>query len=243
MAEGKTSSPMIDVEGVQYYAISRDHDQLPDIITGTKISKKIASTLQMKGFSIRRSVFFDDVEFERANQARASRTFAIINHLNVIDHAIEDSGWEAEKTYYESRYEYPAKDLIARIKGAAKDSPSIRISADGKRVLYYEDNKRKSIKLLGKDRDQDYPSCEVLDACVYEDKLSGGVDAAITVLPESYRDQQNRVKKLFEIIGKVPPVLTVFFKPDGKIVEIDQWSDATAEISEVLQDHINSKER
>lgn len=77
----------------------------------------------------------------------------------------------------------------------------------------------------GKAGKSDHPSCEVLDAVLYTQKLQTAT-GAVTVLPESYFEQQTKTRKILQAVGVLTPrVLVVCHDHHGSITKTQYWGE------------------
>jgi len=102
--------------------------------------------------------------------------------------------------------------------------------------ILIEKSAGKRIKLFGKNDNLNYPSCELLDVCLYQEKLLLA-DVTITLLPIRYKTQQEKVKKLFSLLHEDPSIIVIYFSTEGNIAEIDHWSNKTKSLKDVLNNY------
>ena len=95
--------------------------------------------------------------------------------------------------------------------------------------------KQQKIRLKWYASHPDIPSCEVLDFTLYKEKLEES-DATITILPESMKDQQNKVKKLI-LLTKNNANIIVLFHNWETLSSSDYWW-SSSEIKEIYDDLI-----
>jgi len=125
-------------------------------------------------------------------------------------------GFEPKHVIYESDLMKKGEELIIGLKekGLTKDH-------QGRARL-----KQGWIPLQGKAGITNYPSCEVLDAVLYQQKLSewGG---AITVLPHGYQEQQGKTKTIFQAVTgiKTPNILVFYHNKESEVIDVDYWGE------------------
>lgn len=131
--------------------------------------------------------------------------------------------------WYESKFleegEKVIKNLIAKVE--LSGGKNFRMSQDGKSILSGSGKNRQRINLFQemsqynsqKDvhENVDVPSCEVLDFCCYLKKKEYGT--AITVLPISFKGQQERVLKLAELADEKLDLIILYTKGE-KVEEV-----------------------
>ncbi len=145
--------------------------------------------------------------------------------------------WEHWK---ESDFISSGFELIERLKEKLKNSSGPKVQENGKKITFKVESKKRTIglyqtiKIFNPQRQShetiEVPSCEILDLAVYLKKRERGL--AITVLPESFRLQQERVFSLMKILGIEMDVIVVYTK--GKKV----FNIETPFNSEILQESV-----
>lgn len=89
-------------------------------------------------------------------------------------------------------------------------------------------------------QNQYIPSCPVLDACVYMDKLSES-DLAITILPATFRSQQEEVRTLFRILNEEPNVIVVYTDPEEQTtVSVEAWHDCSQQLATEMEEYLQA---
>lgn len=243
----------VDIEAGHYYAGQKVYKGYPgrdypvggpgkevvgsQILQGIRVAQGIISEFERTGLTVGRSLFVDDTALMSYWQGKADQGMIETRVIGVTTQQIMDSGYKPHLEFRESKLEEPARELVAVIQKRVKESDEYVLSSDGRKIKYKESGKTQSIVLLGKDNDPydpDYPSCDVLDVVLYRERLRLAPTVA-TVLPESYKPQQERVKKLFEILGEEPSVVVVYFSEEGAISEIDPWSEGARDLAETIQ--------
>ncbi len=207
---------------------------------GLLIARSIRTSLAQQNIPFQQILFVDDVDArEQQNQTtdRWRWELFIQRPLQQIRYDEKDI-----KIYEEHEFIYPARELILRLKEETIKTPNSRMSEDGKSIIFGTGKRRQYIRLTGYkgrlygDEYPDLPSCEVLDLCAYRKRLSE-MEETVTILPLSFKPQQDRVRKLFELLQEDAKVTVGYHDEEGRIVQVDQWhaqhtptSDKIAEI-------------
>lgn len=203
----------------------------PEAATGRDIALLVEASLKEKGYSAELAFLVDDVslhkEWKHSSQLRYVESRGI---ARTLQEQYLDQGYSplAGNRMQESRFVDKGVAVVERIKAAIANSEDFRLSEDGNSLIYREDGQKKRIKLMGYLGDQALPSCEVLDLAVYEEKLSRA-DVAVTVIPEVYKGQQERVHKLMSIIGEPTPIVIIYFNDEVRVVGVEAWDESLAE--------------
>ncbi len=140
----------------------------------------------------------------------------------------------------------PGLEIVKRLTSGSTNNPNYRISKDGRNLIYGTGDQSQSIPLLGyhlyspdKARNEDYPdlpSCEVMDMATYRKRLKE-TGQTITLLPEWYAAEQDRVRKLFELLGEAPPIVTALYDERGIVTNVTDWSNGYLEgLTELVRD-------
>jgi len=225
----------IIIEAAHFYAgddISQK-ELLLELQESIKIAKNSITILEKKGFFIERSLFIDDTEWADIWKGEKRKIHLESKSINGVRQAIVNEGYIPTFDFIESHFEHPAKNLAIDLLHLASKSEQFEI-VEEQRILI-EKITGKKIKLFGKNDNLDYPSCELLDLCVYQEKLFLS-DVTITILPISYKAQQEKVKKLFLFLKKEPPIIVIYFSTDGSIVEINHFSNKTKLFNAILEE-------
>lgn len=242
----------VDIEAGHYYAGERVYKGYPGmhypnggpgevvvgphILGGIQIAQRIITSLENTGFTAGRSVFVDDTALMSYWRGKQDKGLFEARVVGVTSQQIYDSGFRPFVQFKESELESPARDLVTDIQERVAVSEHYGLSSDRRKIKYKEQGKVQSVTLLGKNNepfDPDYPSCEILDLILYRKRLLLA-PVVVTVLPESYKPQQERVKKLFEILGEKPAVVVVYFNGEGAVTEAESWSKASEEIADTI---------
>ncbi|HVF69908.1 MAG TPA: hypothetical protein VNA13_05080 [Xanthomonadales bacterium] len=243
----------VDIEAGHFYSRERVYQGYPDvnypeggpgeivqgphILQGIRVAQGLIKILEEKGITSGKSLFADDTALMSYWSGKENEGMVVARTIGVTTQQIYDSGYTPHLMFRESELEDPARHVADRIKEYVSKSDKYTLSEDGRKLKYKENGEPHSIKLFGKDNepyDPDYPSCEVLDLTLYQKRLQIA-PAVITVLPEHYKSQQERVKKLFEILEEEPSVVVVYFNEEGVISEVDPWSDGARNLAETIQ--------
>ena len=221
--------------------ILTDEVASPEILMGIHIGTEIMHVLENLGVTSQRAAFIDDTllanhPVERAGDLYGDFAIRRSIYQQLTSQGYTKAGWTPRVEYRESNVRAQAHEIVAALQDNSPQTGDYWLSQDKRKLKYKENGKTKSITLLGKegyDYDPDYPSCEVLDLAMYKQKLHSA-QIAITVLPQRYKSQQDRVKKLFLLLHETPPIVIVYFDQTGKISDIDAWSDEVLSVREAL---------
>lgn len=130
--------------------------------------------------------------------------------LNIKDYleVLREHGFNPDRVVMESSMRDPAERLITEL----SVRELTKVKKDGKVLVKGEDTilLRKS-RILGNG-----PACDALDAALYIQKRKEA-DVCLTVLPESYRDQQLRVKKVLALLGEQVPIINIFYNEERAV--------------------------
>jgi hypothetical protein len=121
------------------------------------------------------------------------------------------TGITQSELYYESNFEAAGRDLVAQIQTMTLPE-GYRLSQAGDKLKIGSGKAVKTIRLQGYTdiEDPTFPSCEVLDLAWLQKRLSLAPEA-VTVLPEEFADQQERVAVLASLIGIDPSTYSTVF--------------------------------
>lgn len=198
-ATGADTSPPILIEAGHFYA---DKGPGPEAIQGISVAISLLGLLdEQRG--VLKLLFVDDLIPLSPQDLHSAVNSGI---TRVIDH-----GFKPDHTIYESELVAPAQASLDQLSLAGKTKDH-----KGRTML-----KKGWVPLTGKGGNSRLPSCQMLDAVLYQWKLSraGGV---ITVLDKSYYEQQQQTRKVLEAIGIINPnILIVLF--DKNQVTADYW--------------------
>ncbi|MBI5123019.1 hypothetical protein HZA75_04125 [Candidatus Roizmanbacteria bacterium] len=218
------------IEAAHFYA--GDIDTLSsELVQGVQLANKLIKILNNKGYTTESSLFIDDTALAAYWNGENKRIIFESRSIRVIQEQIMDAGYAPAFHFIESHFEKPARMLAEQVVKIVKKHKQYQLSEDGRKIIDKESDKR--IKLFGKNGNSSYPSCEMLDLCLYQEKLLLA-DIAITILPKSYKSQQEKVKKLSALLQLQPAVIVVYFSEDGKVSEVDFWSEKLQEVGETL---------
>lgn len=190
----------------------------------------IGERMSEQGHHIGLSVFVDDI---LASQRPAGRFWQAMGRGRGEQLAADLTDMIAEEHQITTHFNYmqesdmiePGRAIAEELMKCAETTDGVSISQgeNSVKLRYREDGKRKSIKIYGYGEHADLPSCEVMDLACYQHKTSRS-ELAVTVIDEGYRGQQERTKKLAELLGWELPVITVFVDANGNTVDILYWS-------------------
>lgn len=208
---------IVEVEACHFYA-SQATD-LGELKESAKVANEILTHLEQKNLSVKveRSLFIDDLSnkqhIEDLLQEKIPYAFPMANIVNIVKQA----GYQPNHIILESSKIPKAQKLLEelRTKGLTK------LDQQGKVRL-----KSQWIALTGKAGHPSCPSCPLLDAAFYLDKLAKA-DIAITILPKNYKSQQAQTKEILRAVGlEKSLIVVVYFDPkNSEIQTLDYWGD------------------
>ena len=202
---------------------------------GLKIARSIKLSLAEQGISFQQVIFADDVsnkEYQLQPHMNKEAQLLIEHFRQAPAELIRVKENEPEiKIYWEHGFIESAQSMIGKLKEEAIRSSFCRLSKDQKSIIFGAGKNRQSIRLIGySGKLPDLPSCEVLDLCMYQEKLIRGGET-ITILPVGYKPQQDRVRKLYELLGEEARVTVGYYDNEGKLVEVNQWHSQPTQVS------------
>lgn len=182
-------------------------------IAGAQVAVQILGLLEsMWGMRATTMLFVDDV-INKESEVGGGMEWGQIVQSTIVPGAIatlQMMGFPPDQVVMESELIGVGQSGIARLieKGLAK--------AD--KGTGWAKLKDGWVPLQGK-AGMSIPSCQMLDACLYDRKL-GMYGGAITVLPANYRDQQIQTRKIVQAITGVnkPNVLVLYQSVRGDVV-------------------------
>jgi hypothetical protein len=196
--------PPIVVEAGHFYA-NREPDA--NVEVGALLGVGVLGFLEQAGIKTSAMVFVDDLVNRPEELPGSLEQIYIQSGLDKI----ATTGFKPSLIVNESSL-IPRGDEIIRqleIGGKTKENK-------GRTML-----KNGWVPLTGKNGKSTLPSCQTLDAALYEQKISdhGG---AVTVLEKSYARQQQQTKLVLEAMGVINPnILVLLF--EGEDVDIEYW--------------------
>lgn len=199
-------NPSIVVEAGHFYA-NREPDA--EVETGTLLGVGVLGFLGQIGAETSTMVFVDDLVNKPEELSGSPNQVFIQAGLNMI----ANLGFKPKSIVYESQLIAKGGKIISQLERTNKT----KVHKD--RLML----KKGWVPLTGKNGDSTIPSCQTLDAALYEQKISehGG---AITVLERSYAQQQHQTKLVLEAMGIINPnILVLLF--EGEDVDIEYWGD------------------
>lgn len=213
-------NPSIIVEAGHFYG---DHGVDDGVLEGVQYAMGIIEYMQ-NDVSLKRMLFIDDV----GNHGDGEQ---VVDNIRYGIAAIASLGFVPDQIILETQ-------LVPSSRIALSD-----LITDGKvksqkiKVDFARDHNASSygfrdmlkdgwLPLTGKAGIQDHPSCSLIDAVLYKQKLEvhGG---AVTVLTERGTHQQQRATRtILAAMGLVNPnVLVAYVASPGNTVELDYWGD------------------
>lgn len=214
----------ICIEAAHIYADEFEPNSSIDKQLGVdqSIHQEVFDTLSRAGLLLANSVLIDDVNMVQKHTVEDRwRADAFTNRaLGVLCELFSP---DLDLVIKESHGFIPAKDCCSKLIKVAKEK-GIKIIHDEKGVwLEGEliDTKDNKIRIMGKEDDPNYPSCNVLDFVAYNRKFKVA-SVAITILPIALKEQQKRVKAIFNLLGANPPIINVFYDKNAR-KEVYSW--------------------
>lgn len=177
----------------------------PDInrwFCDTPEAKRLRDIAEYFGDSAVRVALLDDIaqNQKRKESSENHWRFALFNAI--AEEALK-LGTAADYTYRESAFEQAGRGIVSRIH-AMELPQGYRLSQDGNKLKLPKGMVpgTKTIQLRGFQGvgDPTYPSCEVLDTAWLQKRLEIA-PKAITVLPSSLENQQERASVIAELVG------------------------------------------
>jgi len=172
--------------------IYTDHTPGKEHEIGAKIASVMDGFLSWPDYVVENWLFIDDL----LDHNPEGKSFDLVGYLEFL----EGFGFIPDKIVHES-------DLISDAEKHFSKLEYFHLITKGKDGVYLKDG-NKTLK------EGEKFSCSLLDACFYLKKLKCA-DFTITILPESYKDQQSSTKKILKSLGKnTSPILNVFYTED-----------------------------
>lgn len=196
--------PSIGVEAGHFYA---NQEPNTEVEAGVLLGVSILGFLEQAEIKTSAMVFIDDVVNKPEESLAPPEQIYIQSGLGKI----ATMGFKPDLIVCESAL-IPRGDEIIR-----------QLKMGGKTKEYKDRTMLKNgwVPLTGKNGKSTLPSCQTLDAALYEKKISehGG---AVTVLEKSYARQQQQTKLVLEAMGIINPnILVLLF--EGENVDIEYW--------------------
>ncbi len=205
-----------------------------ELFENVRLGKVISDKLE-NSFFVKKTLFYDDTSLLGRNPDARDSGREHYASVGLSYTQAREVGYEADNIILETDIVSKAKQNIELILGVISKSQVYRLTENGKKILYKENGKKRSIDFHQTINNETYPSCDFLDLSVYQEKLKTS-DIAITILPEGYEKQQDRVRRLFEILDKKPNVIVVLHNSEGKITKINSWNpEQTHEVENTLR--------
>jgi hypothetical protein len=218
------------VESSHTYAFDRENHEV--IVAEAEIANSIAKGLESSGYDTSKVVMLDETapmtkykysmdqihlgrflarEFSLI-QDKLPNKFSVIPESKYIDGA-EESISELTQVILDQAYEQIRTNV-------AKDRIYVGPKKDRMQINLYQNI---NVNTDGVEKTVQIPSCDVLDMAAYKDKLEEA-EIAITILPEIYKTQQERVEVLFKIIGAEPNIVNVYINSETfEATEVYSW--------------------
>lgn len=239
-------------ERVQIAAVETGHRYVLEDVLNPELmqreialAEKVASVLREEAYGTSKIVLLDETKPEASFETSPENGWRWRLHIEREVSKIKKDIPEQYSVWLESSFEKDALRIIDALKkrlheGAGAEIGA-RLSGEGDNRIKIGSNKEgHNITLLQKvvtnsDAVVYMPSCPVLDLAVYEAKLKES-DIAVTILPETFKKQQEEVKSLFAILGKVPSVVVVYFNEETNAVSnVDSWNPQQRDLASRLQ--------
>lgn len=184
------------VEAGHIYAGEAPDDEVK---MGLQIGVAVKETLKELGMVVGTMLFVDDYNGRGSGQET----------LEVIQPVLESTGFLPDSVVFEKDL-VPAASQLKYNLPKVKSGPKGSFAVHGSEIIYLERQ-----DMFG---DTKY-TCQALDAALYMQKAESALGGLlVTVLPASYKDQQNATKALVREAGCQAPILNVYFDKEGKIM-------------------------
>ena len=168
-------------------------------LTGALLGKQIADEIRAVGVNAITSIFVDDYSNGCLPLSDQDTEVKLQQY--------DQRGFTPDIVYYE-------KDMVGQARAL-----SWEMKQDGKVVVFK--NGKHFLKEDGTFlSDGVWPGCSLLDAALFCKKHEsmpeeGGV--CITVLPDTYKTQQQSVKKILNAAGKQIPIINIYYDKEGNL--------------------------
>jgi hypothetical protein len=115
--------------------------------------------------------------------------------------------------------------LVDEVRSQAEKNPdAARLNQSGDTITFGSGKEKQRIRLTGYGNHPDLPSCDAMDLACYTHKFSEfGLDETITLIPEKYREQQQRVRKLAGFLGLKALVEVIYVDEEGWVSDRESW--------------------
>lgn len=191
ISEYTKSAGNVVVEAAHIYA---DQEPNGEHSAGAIVASKV---LQRVYSSTQRLLFIDDFHPQQ-----------FLLNVDSYHAWLASYGFVVDQTVFESELVPEAHLLLAKIKDVVVSKKKLSYSKDNSSSvgLWTPRGKVPLITQGGK------PSCYLLDAALYTKKAGIG-DLALTILPESYLDQQLKTLAVLRRVGHTSLIINMFFDP------------------------------
>lgn len=207
-----------------------------ELIVGAELGARIAQIINRAGLNVSCCTLVDDVALKSEWRGKSSIGLVESRSTGATLQQIKEVGFKTIVMYRETDLLDKAVATVAELQEAAINNSAWKLNGNGRKVRCLATGQ--VIKLLGKDGNSELPSCEVLDLCIYREKMRN-FNIALTVLPDKYLAQQERVRCLFELLGETPAVVTLRHDKGGKLIGFKSWNpNQTRELDNILMDLI-----
>ena len=187
------------------------------VYAGTKVALDLIQLMTgFNGVNPAKMLFIDDVINKKEEMAQGVN-FGQIMHSTIVPGAIEmlsNLGYPPDVVVMESDLIDQGNSNIQYLlsRGLAKTHNGLAMLKSG------------WVRLQGKAGDQSIPSCEVLDATLYTQKL-WSYGGAITILPHGYQAQQSKTKSILHAITGTHKqnVLVIYHNKNAEISDTEYW--------------------
>ena len=184
----KIKPRVICVEAAHIYTNETPSD---DHFFCAQVGSRVVEAISGNGSSIVKMLFIDDYHPAES-----------ILDLDAYIGKLERAGFTPDEVMRESSLTESAHRLLESLNGQT-------VKREGKTYL-----DEPNLFLVGADGTL---GCNLLDAALYLEKFEK-FDFSVTILPETYRSQQNGVRRLLKVLGhETVPVANVYYNTQGKI--------------------------
>lgn len=211
---------------------------------GLMLARLIKVALTREDISFQQVIFADDVankEYQlQPHMSREARS--LLEHFRRAPAELirVKENERNIKMYWEHEFIESAQDMVEKLKTEAIRSSFFRLSKNQKSIIFGTGKNRQRVRLVGYSAElPELPSCDVLDLCTYKKKLIDGSET-ITIIPIGYKRQQERVRKLYELLGEEARVTVGYYDNEGKLVEVNQWHSQPTPISDKITQIVTS---
>ena len=205
---GLNPKGMVVVESGHFYA--QDGALTDEQRYSVMIGNQIISALDVKGLRVKRMLFVDDYHGDKSIEEMGEELATLEKWGLVADEVVSEQ--EIAGLALVLHFLLQQKGVL-ELGGTNSSLPG----------------EWGGVQLLSKNGNgETNPVCELIDAALYLEKMGkGGDNWCVTVLPDCYREEQEKTRKILEAFGMSQlPVSCVFFdKSNGEITGVETWME------------------